>query len=134
MDVQQKRQAYAQREAVDQVDAVQTTNHTALNTSPEHKKTQERIDRLGKRVQSNSAPRETMDVTQPVARALREAIVATAKAEVADGRARLMVYFTASVGIGEHPQHTEEMQKLLDGIAAAEGRMETLDKHFPLGS
>ncbi len=74
-----------------------------------------------------------MDTTKPVALALREAIVATAMAEVADGKARLMVYFTAAVGIGEHPQHTEEMRKLLDGIAAAEDRLEALDKHFPLG-
>ncbi len=60
--------------------------------------------------------------------------MSTANAEIADAKARLMVYFTASVGIGEHPQPTEEIQKLLDTIASAEDRLGALESHFPLAS
>ena len=35
-----------------------------------------------------------------------------------------------SIGIGEHPQHTEEMAKLLDKVAMAEDRVSVLQRHF----
>ena len=51
-----------------------------------------------------------------------------------DAKARLSIYFTNSVGIGEHPQHTEEMDKLLDTISTAEDKKCTLERHFSDGS
>lgn len=72
-----------------------------------------------------------MDASNPVATALRTALIARANAEIADGKARMMIYFSSAVGIGEHPQHTEEMDKILDQIAAAQDRLDALDKHFP---
>ena len=36
------------------------------------------------------------------------------------------------MGIGEHPQHTEEMSKLLDNIAQAEDRKSILERHFEI--
>ena len=41
-----------------------------------------------------------------------------------------MIYFEKSVAIGEHPQHTEEMDKLLSQISSAEDNLESLKKYF----
>jgi hypothetical protein len=49
---------------------------------------------------------------------------------VLDSKATLQIYFENSVGIGEHPQHTEEMAKLLDKVAMAEDRASVLQRHF----
>ena len=44
--------------------------------------------------------------------------------------ATLTIYMTNPVGIGEHPQHTEEMDKLLSQISCAEDNLESLKKYF----
>lgn len=44
--------------------------------------------------------------------------------------ATLTVYLTNPVGIGEHPQLVDEMVKLTQEIADAEGCIETLEKTF----
>ena len=54
--------------------------------------------------------------------------------QIVDAKARLSIYFTNSVGIGEHPQHTEEMDKLLDAICIAEDKKSALERHFDGGS
>ena len=61
---------------------------------------------------------------------LYESLLARTKADVLDSKATLRIYFENSVGIGEHPQHTEEMAKLLDNIAQAEDRKSVLERHF----
>ena len=43
-----------------------------------------------------------------------------------------MIYFKDSVGIGEHPQHLEEMDSLLGKIAEANDKLENLQREFPL--
>ena len=53
--------------------------------------------------------------------------------QIVDAKARLSIYFTNSVGIGEHPQHTEEMDKLLDTICTAEDKKSALERHFDEG-
>ena len=53
--------------------------------------------------------------------------------EIYDAKARLSVYFTSPVGIGEHPQFTEEMDKLLEKIANAEDKKSALERHFKDG-
>ena len=40
------------------------------------------------------------------------------------------IYLDNSVGIGEHPQHIEEMDKLLTKISNAQENLDTLEKHF----
>ena len=40
------------------------------------------------------------------------------------------IYLDNSVGIGEHPQHIEEMDKLLTKISNAQENLDTLGKHF----
>lgn len=44
---------------------------------------------------------------------LVEALEAKYKSEMLDAIARFEVYLTNPVGIGEHPQHTEEMDKII---------------------
>jgi hypothetical protein len=43
-----------------------------------------------------------------------------------DALARLEVYVTSPVAIGEHPQHTEEMDKLIEQYANAKDKAESL--------
>ena len=65
-----------------------------------------------------------------VANAMYAALHNQARAEISTARATLLVYFTNPVGIGEHPQHLEEMTKLLDQISQAEDRITALSEHF----
>ena len=65
-----------------------------------------------------------------IARRLYQALEAKYTAEIMDARARLSVYFESSVGIGEHPQHTEEMDNLVEQLANATDKLETLSKNF----
>ena len=44
--------------------------------------------------------------------------------------ATIDIYLDNSVGIGEHPQHIEEMDKLLTKISNAQENLDTLKKHF----
>ena len=50
--------------------------------------------------------------------------------EIKSAEASLLVYFTNSVGIGEHPQHVEEMDKLVEKIANAQDKLETLETFY----
>ena len=52
------------------------------------------------------------------------------ESEIESSRATMMVYLTSSVGIGEHPQHLEEMDKLLEVMASAEDKLDCLKKYF----
>jgi len=52
------------------------------------------------------------------------------EADIAAAYATLVVYFDNSVGIGEHPQFIEEMDKQLDILASAEEKLNALNKHF----
>ena len=65
-----------------------------------------------------------------IPKALYDSLLARAKADVLDSKATLQIYFENSAGIGEHPQHTEEMAKLLDKVAMAEDRVSVLQRHF----
>ena len=63
-------------------------------------------------------------------RAILEALRARYEAEIAEADATANIYLQNSVGIGEHPQHIEEMDKLVDKIASAEDKTKALNKHF----
>ncbi len=65
-----------------------------------------------------------------IPQALYDSLVAQAKADVLTAKATLQIYFENSMGIGEHPQHTEEMAKLLDKVAQAEDRKSVLERHY----
>jgi hypothetical protein len=59
---------------------------------------------------------------------LYRALEAKYEAQIAEAEATLSIYFTNSVGIGEHPQHLEEMDKFVSQLADAKDKLETL-KH-----
>jgi hypothetical protein len=48
------------------------------------------------------------------------------EAEVSAAEATIKIYLENSVGIGEHPQHIEEVDKLIDKIAQAEEKLKIL--------
>ena len=59
-----------------------------------------------------------------------KALVAKYDAELLEAKATLEVYFNNSVGIGEHPQHLEEMNELVDKMASASDKLEALKTNF----
>ena len=50
------------------------------------------------------------------------------ESEIAETEATLWIYFNNPVGIGEHPQHLEEMDKLVEKFANAQDKLESLEK------
>ena len=62
-------------------------------------------------------------------RELLDALRARYEAEIAEANATINIYLTNSVGIGEHPQHLEEMDKLIDKIAQAKEKLDVLEKY-----
>ena len=61
---------------------------------------------------------------------LFRALVKKYEADIAHASATLQIYFDNTVGIGEHPQHLEEMDKLVCQLATAEDNLQALNKHF----
>ena len=47
-------------------------------------------------------------------------------AQISEADATMKIYLTNSVGIGEHPQHIEEIDKLINKIAQAEENIKIL--------
>ena len=62
--------------------------------------------------------------------AILEALRQRYESHIAEAHAVIKIYLDSSVGIGEHPQHLEEMNKLVDQIATAEDKLKSLNKHF----
>ena len=48
-------------------------------------------------------------------------------AQISEADATLKIYLEHSVGIGEHPQHIEEVDKQLEKIAAAQEKLGVLE-------
>ena len=48
------------------------------------------------------------------------------KAQISEADATLKIYLENSVGIGEHPQHIDEADKLIQKIANAEENLKVL--------
>ena len=64
-------------------------------------------------------------------RAILNALRARYEAEIAEADATVNIYLSNSVGIGEHPQHIDEVNKLVDKIAQAQEKIEVLDEFEP---
>ena len=64
-------------------------------------------------------------------RAILDALRARYEAEIAEADATANIYLENSVGIGEHPQHIEELDKQIDRIANAKEKLEVLDEFEP---
>ena len=46
-------------------------------------------------------------------------------------KANLEIYLNNPVGIGEHPQHFEEMDKLVESMTSARDKLEVLNEEYP---
>ena len=64
-------------------------------------------------------------------RAILEALEAKYQADIAHADATLKIYLENSVGIGEHPQHIEECDKLVNNIAEAQDKLDVLKSFEP---
>ena len=62
--------------------------------------------------------------------AILEALRQRYEAHIAEAHATINIYLTNSVGIGEHPQHLEELDKLMDKIAQAEEKLDALESFY----
>ena len=60
---------------------------------------------------------------------LIEALAKRYEAQIAEAKATLEIYLDHSVGIGEHPQHLDEMDKLFEKIATAKEKLEILEEY-----
>ena len=64
-------------------------------------------------------------------RELLDALRARYEAQIAEADATIKIYLENSVGIGEHPQHIEEVDKLVQKIADAQEKLEVLKDFEP---
>ncbi len=64
-------------------------------------------------------------------RAILEALRARYEAEIAEADATANIYLDNSVGIGEHPQHIDEVNKQVEKIANAKEKLDVLDEFEP---
>jgi len=69
-----------------------------------------------------------MTTQEKITQKLYEALTNKYSAQISESEAALMIYFNNSVGIGEHPQHLEEMDKFVDQLASAKDKIETLQQ------
>ena len=59
-------------------------------------------------------------------RAIIQALEDRYNAQISEAEATIKIYMEKPVGIGEHPQHLDEIDKLMDKIAQAEEKLKTL--------
>ena len=62
-----------------------------------------------------------------IKRAIVDALDARYNAQIAEAEAGIKIYMEQSVGIGEHPQHIDEVDKLIQKIAEAEEKIAILE-------
>jgi len=63
-----------------------------------------------------------------VRRAILDALRLKYEAEIAEADATANIYLNNSVGIGEHPQHIDEVDKQIEKIASAEEKLKILQE------
>jgi hypothetical protein len=60
-----------------------------------------------------------------------KALKAKYDAAYQEAHCTLEIYLNKPVAIGEHPQHFEEMGKLVDAMASAKDSLEALNAEYP---
>ena len=58
--------------------------------------------------------------------AILDALEKRYQAQISEAGATIKIYLENSVGIGEHPQHIDEVDKLISKITDAEEKLKTL--------
>ena len=64
-------------------------------------------------------------------RAILQALEDRYNAQISEADATIKIYLENSVGIGEHPQHIDEIDKQLEKIASAQEKLKEL-QHFKI--
>ena len=64
-------------------------------------------------------------------RAILEALRLRYEAEISEADATINIYLNNPVAIGEHPQHIDEVNKLVDKIAQAKEKLDVLEEFEP---
>ena len=59
-------------------------------------------------------------------RAILQALEDRYNAQISEADATIKIYLESSVGIGEHPQHIDEIDKLIEKIANAQEKLKEL--------
>ncbi len=59
--------------------------------------------------------------------ALLDALEARYEAQISEADATLKIYLEHTVGIGEHPQHLDEIDKLFQKIADAQEKLKVIE-------
>ena len=67
-----------------------------------------------------------MDIKESMIKALRKKY----EADIEEAKVTAEVYLQRPVGIGEHPQFIEELDKLISKIAEADDKIKTINNHF----
>ena len=62
--------------------------------------------------------------------AILQALEDKYQAQISEADATIKIYLDHSVGIGEHPQHIEEMDKLIASMDDAHDKFTLLEKEF----
>ena len=70
----------------------------------------------------------TSTTTNDINYALYQSLKMKYDAEIQECKSTLLIYFNNPVAIGEHPQHLEEMDKLLEKMANSSDKLEILGK------
>ena len=65
-----------------------------------------------------------------ISQKMYEALTLKYRSEMAESEATLLIYFNDPVGIGEHPQHLEEMDKFVEKMTNAKDKLEMLETVF----
>ena len=60
-------------------------------------------------------------------KAILDALEARYEAQISEADATIKIYLENSVGIGEHPQHIDEIDKQFEKIAAAQEKLGLLE-------
>ena len=65
-----------------------------------------------------------------ISKCMYDALKLKYQGDFASAKASVLVYFNNPVGIGEHPQHIEEMDKLIATMVDAHDKFTLLEKEF----
>ena len=60
--------------------------------------------------------------------AILQALEDKYQAQISEADATIKIYLDHSVGIGEHPQHIDEVDKLIAKIAEAEDKLKIIER------
>ena len=95
-------------------------------------KCQIRLFIISLQVQINFSKQQTVFLKgKKMRRAILDALRARYEAEIAEADATANIFLDNSVGIGEHPQHIEEVNKQIEKIANAKEKLDVLDEFEP---